>query len=379
MAVVKTRKKNAEFVVLVIVVKRKMLPYQIKEIADEMEKLVISSGGTVVAYVQAPIDRPSPAYYVRSGKLAEVQHIVEEHDSPLVIFSIDLSPTQLRNVEKGIGTRVVDRTGLILDIFARHAKTREGKLQVELAQMNYLLPRLSDIWEEFSRLGGGIGTRGPGEKKIEVDRRRIRSKLTKIKKDLENVRAHRARVRQQRKRNNVCVVSLVGYTNAGKSTLLNTLTGADVLAEDKLFATLDPTTRRLYLDNGIQVVFTDTVGFLRELPHTVIEAFKATLEEIHESDLILDVVDMSDACNEDKQRAVDLVLKEIGADGIARLKVLNKSDCIAEQAVRDRYMRKYADGVMISAKNGDGMGSLREKIKILLERNIRHEYTNFKS
>ncbi|MBN1492921.1 MAG: GTPase HflX [Candidatus Omnitrophica bacterium] len=351
-----------EKVLLVVVTRPGMRKYQIKETVDEMEQLIASSNGRVVEAVTARVDDPSPSHYLRKGNLEKISDLVREHKPHVIIFSIDLSPTHMRNIEQMMRMRIVDRTGLILDIFARHASTREGKLQVELAQLLYLLPRLSEIWEQFSRLGGGIGTRGPGEQKLEVDRRKIRQKIGKIKFELENVRAHRARIRGQRKRNNMLVISIVGYTNAGKSTLLNRLTGAHVVTQDKLFATLDPTTRRLTLRDGTNVLLTDTVGFLQDLPHTLIEAFKATLEEIKESDLILDVCDVSDSFLEDKQKAVDMVLKEIQADGLKRIRVLNKIDSVTGEEARARVLRKYDNYIIISAKTGEGLNALEERI-----------------
>ncbi|MFC1808629.1 GTPase HflX [Candidatus Omnitrophota bacterium] len=352
-----------EKVLLVVVKKRGTRKYRIKEVTSEMRQLIESSSGVVIETLTALIEKPSSSHYLRKGKLGELKSLVYKCKPKLVIFSIDLSPTQMRNIEKTIGLRIVDRTGLILDIFARHATTREGKLQVELAQLVYLLPRLSDIWEQLSRLGGGIGTRGPGERQIEVDRRQIRKKITKIKSELEKVRAHRARIRGQRKRNKVFVISIVGYTNAGKSTLLNQLTGAHVDVQNKLFATLDPTTRRLTFKDGRHVLLTDTVGFLQDLPHTLIEAFKATLEEINDSDLILDLSDASDENFEDKQRAVENVLKEIEADNLKRIKVLNKIDLLESIHARDRIERNYPHHVLISAKAGKGLDRLRTRIQ----------------
>lgn len=361
----------AERVLLLVITNRRMKRYEKKEISSEMEKLIDSSGGKTVSVLTASVDRPSPASYIHSGKVGELKTAVARERPDLVICSVDLSPTQLRNIEKATNKRVVDRTGLILDIFAHHATTHEGKLQIELAQLNYLLPRLSDIWEQFSRLGGGIGTRGPGEQKLEIDRRKIKTKITKLKKELDALRAHRARIRQQRRRQQLFVITIVGYTNAGKSTLLNQLTGASVLAQDKLFATLDPTTRRLFVDAGMQVLITDTVGFLRELPHTLIEAFKATLEEITESDLILDVIDISDEFYEDKRQAADKVLADVGAGQIGRILVLNKSDMLTD-AMRIRVKRTYPQAVLISARSGYGIEVLRGQIKQRLEKKAAH-------
>ncbi len=352
-----------ERVLLVVIVHPRDRKFAIRENAEEMEKLVTSSSGNVVASVIARVESPSPSHYLRQGKLDEVARSAAIHKAHVIVFSIDLSPTHMRNLEKTLQRRIVDRTGLILDIFAHHATTREGKLQVELAQLVYLLPRLSDIWEQFSRLGGGIGTRGPGEQKLEVDRRTIRQKISKIKGDLEDVRAHRARVRGQRKRNNMPVISIVGYTNAGKSTLLNQLTGACVHAQDKLFATLDPTTRRFALKDGQNILLTDTVGFLRDLPHTLIEAFKATLEEIKESDLILKVADVSDRFFDDKQKAVDTVLKEIGAHDLKCIHVLNKIDRLESAEARERIQRKYSGYVPISARTGEGLAQLEARVR----------------
>ena len=324
------------------------------DILDEMERLVETAGGEVVARITQKRKYPHPAYYFGKGKLKEIQRYAEVLDAQTLIVDGELTASQVRNMENITGLKVIDRTQLILDIFAKHADTEEGKLQVELAQLEYNLPRLVGVGKEMSRLGGGIGTRGPGEKQLEVDRRRIRRRISVIKRQLEDLAKDRELRRKQRSKKTK-IVSLVGYTNAGKSTLLRRLSGDEnILVEDKLFATLSPTMRRVILPSGRTAIFSDTVGFIRRLPHTLIEAFKATLEEIKESDLIAIVIDSTDENYKDKLRVVRGVLKEIGADNIPELLVFNKIDLLSEEDLSD-LKREYNDAVFISAKTGIGV------------------------
>lgn len=336
----------------------------LRESYEEMKELTLSAGGEVTDVVEAHLERPSPSHYIREGKLAEISEKAGKSKANLVIFNIDLSPGQAKNIEKDAGLRVVDRTGLILDIFARRAKSREGKLQVEMAQLNYLLPRLVGQ-EILSRLGGGIGTRGPGEQKLEVDRRRIRDRISKLKGDLEKLERHRALIRQGRRRKDFYSVALTGYTNSGKSTLLNALTGANAFVEDQLFATLDPMTR-LYRRNGYRpILYTDTVGFLRDLPHSLIEAFRSTLEEAVEADYLIHVLDVSHPHAEEQKLAVEKTLKEIGAIAKPTLLALNKCDLVSEEE-KEHILAKFPGGVLISASTRAGLDTLSQKLESAL-------------
>ena len=337
----------------------------IRESFEEIKELTLSAGGQVAGAVEVRLDRPSPSHYVREGKLAEIQEKVSQEKADLVIFNVDLSPVQARNIEESVGVRAVDRTGLILDIFARRAQSREGKLQVEVAQLNYLLPRLVGHGVILSRLGGGIGTRGPGEQKLEVDRRRIRERISKLKADLEKLEKHRTLVRQGRKRRDFLSVSIVGYTNAGKSTLLNALTGANAFVEDKLFATLDPLTRiSKFNGHGRSILFTDTVGFLKDLPHGLIEAFKSTLEEATDADCLLHVLDISNPYAAEQKAVVEKTLKEIGAGERPVILVLNKCDLVSPEEI-EHLKGLYPGAVPVSAKIRSGLEQIFIKLNSL--------------
>ena len=332
------------------------------EILDEMERLVETAGGEVVGRVVQRRKYPHPAYYFGKGKLRDIKRYAEHLGADTLIVDGELTATQVRNMEDITGLKVIDRTQLILDIFARHATTEEGKLQVELAQLKYNLPRIVGVGSQMSRLGGGIGTRGPGEKKLEVDKRRIRKRISVIRRKLEDLEKDR-KLRRQKRKENVKVVSLAGYTNAGKSTLLRSLSGDEsIMAVDKLFATLSPTMRRVKLPSGREVVFADTVGFIRRLPHTLIEAFKATLEEVKYSDLILTVVDASDEDWQSKYRVVKGVLKEIGAGDVPRILVFNKIDLLPEEDLED-LKREYPDAIFISAERKEGIDDLLSAVE----------------
>jgi GTP-binding protein HflX len=283
-----------------------------------------------------------------------------------VIFNDELSPAQGRNLENLFSRKVLDRTQLILDIFAQRARSREGRLQIELAQLQYLLPRLTRMWHHLSRQTGGIGTRGPGETQLEVDRRRVQERIARLERELEGVRKVRSVQRQGRKRHQWPVAAVVGYTNAGKSTLLNLMTGADVLAVDKLFATLDPTTRSFALPNKQRVLLTDTVGFLRKLPHTLIESFKATLEEVSEADLLIHVADLSHSRVDEQMAAVDSVIKELDAFGKQTLIVFNKIDLLENPELASIYCRRFSGSVAISAKTGRGIDHFVEALQAAL-------------
>lgn len=327
------------------------------------------------------LDEINSATYIGKGKVDELALLVRAEDLDVVIFDDELSPNQQRNLEEGLKVKILDRTALILDIFAKHAQTREGALQVELAQYVYRLPRLTRAWTHLARQAGGgaarggaagVGLRGPGETQLETDRRFIRQHIAQLKRELDQVRNHRQLYRQRRKRQGVPIVSLVGYTNAGKSTLLNALTNAGVLASDKLFATLDPVTRRLVLASGQQVLLTDTVGFIQKLPTQLVAAFRATLEEISEADLILHVADVTHANVRDQVRTVQQVLKEINADRKPMLVALNKIDLLANPEDAQALTAQYPNAVAVSALRGLGFEQLLARIESTLAQQMVH-------
>lgn len=324
---------------------------------EEMTELTESAGGAVVGSLTANVPHPSPSHFIRKGKLEELREGILSSGANVLIFSVDLSPVQARNLEADSGVRIVDRTGLILDIFARRAVSSDGKLQVELAQMQYLLPRLLGLGVVLSRLGGGIGTRGPGEQMREVDRRKILRRIESIKERLEKLRTHRAQLRDGRRHKGLAQVAIVGYTNAGKSTLLNALTGADAYVENRLFATLDPKTR-IYED-GVKpsVLFTDTVGFIRDLPHGLVKAFHATLEETLDADLILIVLDASSEHAPEHKRVVEAVLKDLGAEAKTKILVLNKIDLLGNAEIV-RVREAFPEALLISAAQKQGLKEL---------------------
>ncbi len=325
---------------------------------DELEELAKTAGAEVVARMIQKRDKPDNATYIGSGKLEELKMFCEDNEVDLLIFDAELTPSQTRNIEDETGVRVVDRTTLILDIFAGRAVSGEGKLQVELAQLKYSLPRLTGKGVQLSRLGGGIGTRGPGETKLESDRRHIRRRISALEEQLEGLEKRRGNLRSRRAKDGVQTVAIVGYTNAGKSTLMNTLTEAGVLAEDKLFATLDPTSRGLDLPDGRRVMLIDTVGLIRRLPHHLVEAFKSTLEEAASATVILNVCDASsDECAEHLRVTADL-LTELGCMNKPIISVMNKCDLIDSTG----DLPTVGKSVMISAKNGTGLDKLLSEI-----------------
>src|SRR5215813_7675612 len=300
---------------------------------DELRELAVSAGARIIDEVVQHRDRPDPATFIGKGKVEELRDQVLVEGVDVVIFDDELSPTQAKNLEESLETKVVDRTGLILDIFARRARTKEGKLQVELAQLEYRLTRLAGYREYLSRLGGGIGTRGPGETKLEMDRRQIRHRISTLKRDIGQIRKHRQLHRERRRREQLPLVSLVGYTNAGKSTLFRALSKEETLVSSRLFSTLDTLIRRIQLGGSLPVLISDTVGFIRKLPHLLVSAFRATLEEVVEADLILHVIDVSDPDHEDKRAVVLDVLREIGAANHRCLTVYNKADLLDENSM----------------------------------------------
>jgi len=332
----------------------------------EFEELVLSAGGDPIAFVTGKSASPNARFFIGSGKLEELQQIVAEHGAELVIFNHTLSPSQERNLEKELQCRVLDRTGLILDIFAQRARTFEGKLQVELAQLRHMSTRLVRGWTHLERQKGGIGLRGPGETQLETDRRLLRGRITMIEQRLKKVRSQREQGRRSRLRASIPTVSLVGYTNAGKSTLFNRLTGSDVYAQDQLFATLDPTMRRLELQDVGGVIFADTVGFISHLPHKLVEAFRATLEEAANSTLLLHIVDGAAEERLHNIEQVELVLGEIGAESLPQLRVYNKIDLLEMEPRIDRDDHGRPVAVWLSAQTGAGCDLLLEAISALL-------------
>ncbi|MGN1444435.1 MAG: GTPase HflX [Acutalibacteraceae bacterium] len=325
---------------------------------DELEQLAYTAGAEVVGKVIQKRETPEAATFLGYGKIAEVIAFCQMNTVDILIFDSELTPSQQRNIEKLTDVRVIDRTMLILDIFAARARTNEGKLQVELAQLKYSLPRLSGKGTELSRLGGGIGTRGPGETKLETDKRHIRRRIQKLENDLSELEKRRDRLRSRRRKNGIETVAIVGYTNAGKSTLMNMLTNAGVLAEDKLFATLDPTSRALTLPDGRKVMLIDTVGLIRRLPHKLVEAFKSTLEEAAEASVILNVCDASDEHANEHLDVTKNLLEELGCAGIPVISVMNKCD-----KVGDIYsMPTFGKTVLISALEGRGLDALLDAI-----------------
>ena len=331
---------------------------------DELEALLQTAGGECAGKILQNRHTPDPHSFIGEGKAEEVRALVEETGADMVIFDNALSPSQIRALEELTGVKVLDRSALILDIFAQRAKTREGKLQVELAQYQYYLPRLT-IWnEEMGRLGGGIGTRGPGETQLETDKRHIRARITKLKSELAEVRKVRAVQRERREKNAVPVVALVGYTNAGKSTLLNSLTGAGIPANNRLFDTLDTTTRQLTVSDTCQVLLSDTVGFIAKLPHNLIEAFKATLEELEYADLLVHVIDAQDPEREAHIEVVNRLIAQLAGENVPVIECYNKCDAPHEEVT------KGENRVCVSAKTGDGVGELLTTIERLLGKRL---------
>ena len=341
--------------------------YDVQRSVDELEELAKSAGAEVLGRMIQRKDRPDPATLMGAGRLEELADFVRSSEAELVIFDHELAPAQQKNIEKVVDVPVIDRTTLILDIFAQRAKTSAGRLQVELAQLKYRLPRLSGLGTSLSRLGGGIGTRGPGESKLESDRRHIRRRIHALEQELEALEKHRDLLRQRRKKDDVITVAIVGYTNVGKSTLLNTLTDAGVLAKDMLFATLDPTSRALSLPDGRKVMLIDTVGRVSRLPHQLVQAFHSTLEEAVNADLILNVCDVSSPEFDEQLRITTELLKELGAENVPVLTVLNKCDKLPELPLT--LDKKTA---AISAKTGMGLEKLLEKIALNLPETHRH-------
>lgn len=371
--------------------KGERLLWRVEDCVDELAQLAATAGIEVLGRTIQRLETPNPATYIGSGKVEELKAWKSELGYDVLLFDDELRPRQQRNLEQELDVKVLDRTALILDIFASHASTKEGSLQVELAQYEYRLPRLTRMWTHLSRQAvGGVGLRGPGETQLESDRREIGRRIADLKGQLEQVRVHRRQYRSRRKKASIPVVSLVGYTNAGKSTLLNALAGADVLVEDKLFATLDPTTRRVVLPEGKPALFTDTVGFIHKLPTQLVAAFRATLEEINEAELLLHVVDISHPNAREQSVTVEQVLRELGAQDKPMITALNKVDLLEEERVQGgekgselvsagaidlqecmtEMMREYPNCVVISAAKQIGLEALLERVQALLEEEL---------
>ncbi|MBR3771857.1 MAG: GTPase HflX [Clostridium sp.] len=335
------------------------------ECLDELEELAKTAGAITVAKIYQNRDSIHPGTYIGKGKIEELKSMIYEYEATGIVCDDELSPAQLKNLEEELEAKVIDRTVMILDIFAQRASTREGKIQVEMAQLKYRSSRLIGLGSSLSRLGGGIGTRGPGEKKLEVDRRLIRDRITQLNKELEQVKKNRDTLRRQRSKNPVPIVAIVGYTNAGKSTLLNTLTDACVLEEDKLFATLDPTTRNLEMESGQQILLTDTVGFIRKLPHHLINAFRSTLEEAKYADIILHVVDSSSRAVVRQMETVYETLNNLGVKDKVFVTAFNKQDKLTEEVILKDTQADYT--VKISAKKRIGLDNLLEVLEAILK------------
>lgn len=347
--------------------KKQRYPKTINENVEELKNLTISAGADVEEILCHKQDKPNPKYFISTGKLEEIKNIVDNKEIELVIFDNEITPTQQRNLQLKLDTKVLDRTALILDIFAQRAHSMEGKLQVELAQLNYLLPRLMGKGIELSRLGGGIGTRGPGETKLEVDRRKIRKRISLLEKKIYQISVQRDTQRKKREEKNIFQIALVGYTNSGKSTLLNATTDSDAYVEDRLFSTLDSTTRKLKIYPNSEVLISDTVGFIEKLPHQLIASFKSTLEEVKRTDLLLLVVDISNTNFENNIYSVKEVLKEIGVWQKPVVLIFNKIDKLSSGELNSLKI-KYKNSVFISALKRIGMPELYLRIKKIIER-----------
>ncbi len=345
---------------------------EVEDSLRELRALTDTAEAEIAGETLCRLRSLQPATYIGSGKARQIAADLQDAQASLVIFDDDLSPAQGRSLEEIMGVRVVDRTQLILDIFAKRALTLEGRLQIELAQLHYLIPRLRGLWTHLERQQGGIGLKGPGEKQLELDRRRIEQRISRIRAQLQLVRQRRAELRRGRRRHGWALLTLVGYTNAGKSTLLNRLTNAGVHADDQLFATLDPTTRQLQLPNHQPCLLTDTVGFIRKLPHHLVEAFKATLEEVNEADLLLHVIDASHPRVDEQIAAVEAVLRELGAQDTPILAVFNKTDIELGRKQAIRLADRFRHSVGISACTGDGTPALSQTIADLLRDRVTH-------
>lgn len=342
---------------------------QVEEHLNELELLTDTAGAETIFKILQDRNHPDPAFFIGKGKAEEIAQLIELNDIQLVIFDDDLNSTQVRNLEKLFERKVLDRSGLILDIFASHAKTREAKTQVELAQLQYLLPRLTRAWTHLSKQYGGIGTKGPGETQIETDRRIIRTRISRLKENLKKIESQQ--ITKSASRKNLISATLVGYTNAGKSTLLNLLTSAGVLAEDKLFATLDSTTKAYEIEKNKKILISDTVGFIRKLPLNLVASFKSTLNVVRDADVILHIIDASHEFLEDHIKVVDETLKELCSSNKPQLKIFNKIDLLNDRGILDSLSDHYPGSIFISASRGIGIGKLRDSLINLFEKNFK--------
>ncbi len=370
MVTTKSTTKKPEKAILVTVEEIGKETWKLEDRQEELRRLTESCGVQIAGENVCRRKALTSNLLIGKGKVEEIAEMVRGAGADAVIFSDDLSPSQQKNLEEVITAKTIDRTQLILDIFAHRATSNEGKVQVELAQLVYLLPRLSGQGIQLSRLGGGLGTRGPGEQKLEVDRRRVRERIDKLKKQLKDITRQRELRRSQREKFSMLTIALVGYTNSGKSTLFNALTDAGVKVRDQLFSTLDPTVRKMTLPNKQTVLLSDTVGFLHELPHHLIESFKATLEEVIGADILFHVADMSDGRIEEQKAAVNTVLGELGVQDKPIFTVLNKSDLVPEEIERFRLERKFENPVMISALKGEGLTDLKDLIVRYIQKDM---------
>lgn len=362
------KKVENEDAILVGLATRDVSKEKVQEHLDELEMLADTAGAVTVFKILQEKMRPDPAFFIGRGKAEEIAELADLNNINLIIFDDDLNPTQVRNLEKMFEKKIIDRSGLILDIFASHARTREAKVQVELAQLQYTLPRLTRAWTHLSKQYGGIGTKGPGETQIETDRRIIRDRISKLKERLEKIES------QQRTkssgREDFLKASMVGYTNAGKSTLINLLTGAGVLAENKLFATLDSTTRSFEIASDKKIMVSDTVGFIRKLPPHLVASFKTTLNVVRVADIILHVIDISHPAYEDHIKVVDETIKELGAEKKTQIRIFNKVDVLEDKTRLDYVASKYENAILISAQKGINIGKLNQLLVSIYEENF---------
>jgi GTP-binding protein HflX len=365
------KKNNNERAILVALNTREFSRDEVDEHMNELEMLTSTAGAETIIKIIQDKDRMDPAFYIGKGKAEDISNLAEMNEIDLIIFDDDLTPVQVRNLERLINKKIIDRSGLILDIFASRAKTKEAKTQVELAQLQYTLPRLTRAWTHLSKQYGGIGTKGPGETQIETDRRMIRNRISLLKEKLDKIESQR--LTRSAGRSKFIKASLVGYTNAGKSTLVNLLTDADVLAEDKLFATLDSTTRALEINSHQRILVSDTVGFIRKLPHHLIASFKSTLNEVREADIILHVIDVSHPFFEDHIAVVDQTLKELGTNNKPQLKVFNKIDLLEDRSKMNFILNKFKGSIFISAARGINISRLKERIVEIVEESFKEE------
>ena len=338
------------------------------DLLDELGRLADTAGADVVGRAEQLRRAPDPACCIGKGKVTELAAEIERLDADVVIFDVELTPSQIRNLEKALDTKVVDRTELILDIFARHARTSAAQLQVELAQLEYTYPRLRHMWRHLEKIEGGIGTRGPGERQIESDRRMVRRRIDTLKKRLREIEERRAK--EVRSRTDVTTIALVGYTNAGKSSLMNVLTGADAKVEDALFVTLDTRTRRWELGDGRKALLSDTVGFIRKLPHDLVSSFYATLEEVRRADLLLHVIDVSSPFAREQAETVTRVLEDIGCKDSPRILALNKCDLLRDETIAPLFRRGGEEAVLVSARTGRRLDVLREKVIAFMDKSV---------